>query len=593
MQARWKLDLTEGYERQRIRLLPNYEFQTLYNIENLGEQSNSSEIINGAESRLSFVVSPIISDSGDVSDTAALLKEIHISRRGNIYEEDEYDEAANEKSADIVAREEIQSENLTVHESSFLEKQITDRDVARTEEVALEDSEILGEELPKPRIGVSASSYDLITGLLEPGDWPEKSYNVQRCTGLEVRTALLLFCPKAIYFIDGFEKTEGDGLEGKINRVEMSTTSFTVRLRNKNDVVVGGDLYDDNHMKSGSMAKINDSKMEERDKASALHTRVFDGEIGYQHRSQRVLFKDLYSVYKRRYHLQPIALEFYDVHRNGILVAFKSSIEREEVLSKVLSSPLPNSIFSSSSAGGNVINYDRFMASLRAKITTEWVNGRMSNFEFIMHLNSFAGRSYNDLTQYPVFPWVLNDYVSENLDLSDPAIYRDFTKPMGAQGPDRAIKFQEMFKELEENNQENPDEFPPYHYATHYSTAGYVLYYLLRLEPFSRLAITLQGGHFDLPDRLFKSISGSWASASQENMQDVRELIPEFFFLSEFLVNSNMFDFGSTQQGEVVHDVILPPWAKGNPKRFIRIHRQVGVLHLYFYVELAEIFLNF
>jgi hypothetical protein len=55
MQARWKLDLTEGYERQRIRLLPNYEFQTLYSIENLGEQSNSSEIINGAESRLSYL----------------------------------------------------------------------------------------------------------------------------------------------------------------------------------------------------------------------------------------------------------------------------------------------------------------------------------------------------------------------------------------------------------------------------------------------------------------------------------------------------------------------------------------------------------
>ena len=30
-----------------------------------------------------------------------------------------------------------------------------------------------------------------------------------------------------------------------------------------------------------------------------------------------------------------------------------------------------------------------------------------------MHLNTLAGRSYNDLMQYPVFPWVLADYVSE------------------------------------------------------------------------------------------------------------------------------------------------------------------------------------
>ena len=31
--TRWKLDLTEGYERQRRRLLPNYEFFSLYNLD--------------------------------------------------------------------------------------------------------------------------------------------------------------------------------------------------------------------------------------------------------------------------------------------------------------------------------------------------------------------------------------------------------------------------------------------------------------------------------------------------------------------------------------------------------------------------------
>merc|ERR1719491_1811467 len=46
-----------------------------------------------------------------------------------------------------------------------------------------------------------ASSYDLITGLLEAGDWPEKSYNVKRCTGLEVRKGLLLWCREAVYIV--------------------------------------------------------------------------------------------------------------------------------------------------------------------------------------------------------------------------------------------------------------------------------------------------------------------------------------------------------------------------------------------------------
>lgn len=39
--------------------------------------------------------------------------------------------------------------------------------------------------------------------------------------------------------------------------------------------------------------------------------------------------------------------------------------------------------------------------------------GEITNFQYLMHLNTLAGRSYNDLMQYPVFPWVLSDYDSE------------------------------------------------------------------------------------------------------------------------------------------------------------------------------------
>ena len=53
-----------------------------------------------------------------------------------------------------------------------------------------------------------------------------------------------------------------------------------------------------------------------------------------------------------------------------------------------------------------------------------------------------------------------------------------------------------------------------------------------------------QGGHFDLPDRLFHSIPDAWTSASETNMADVKELIPEFFYLPEFLMNSNNLDLG-------------------------------------------------
>lgn len=56
--------------------------------------------------------------------------------------------------------------------------------------------------------------------------------------------------------------------------------------------------------------------------------------------------------------------------------------------------------------------------------TRDWVRGAVSNFEYLMFLNRQAGRSFKDLTQYPVFPWIIQDYTSERLDLTNPATFR-------------------------------------------------------------------------------------------------------------------------------------------------------------------------
>lgn len=55
---------------------------------------------------------------------------------------------------------------------------------------------------------------------------------------------------------------------------------------------------------------------------------------------------------------------------------------------------------------------------------------------------------------------------------------------------------------------------------------------------------------------------------------DVKELVPELFFLPECLLNLNNCPFGLKQDGVAVHDVILPPWAKGSARHFIQLHRQ-------------------
>ena len=114
-------------------------------------------------------------------------------------------------------------------------------------------------------------------------------------------------------------------------------------------------------------------------------------------------------------------------------------------------------------------------------VTQRWVRGELSNFQYLMHLNTLAGRSYNDLMQYPVFPWVLADYDSPELDLSQPATFRDLSKPMGAQTGERLQQFRKRYKEWDDPH----NETGPYHYGTHYSSAMIVCSYLVRLEPFT------------------------------------------------------------------------------------------------------------
>jgi len=53
-----------------------------------------------------------------------------------------------------------------------------------------------------------------------------------------------------------------------------------------------------------------------------------------------------------------------------------------------------------------------------------WLNGKMTNFDYLMQLNKLAGRSFNDLMQYPIFPFVLSQYNQKRLDLSDGSCYR-------------------------------------------------------------------------------------------------------------------------------------------------------------------------
>merc|ERR1712166_823299 len=159
----------------------------------------------------------------------------------------------------------------------------------------------------------------------------------------------------------------------------------------------------------------------------------------------------------------------------------------------------------------------------RSNLTQAWRQRKISNFDYLMHLNTLAGRTFNDLTQYPVFPWILTDYKSETIDLNDESVYRDLSLPIGALTKERLKMFQDRYDSLDDASM--GISVPPFHYGTHYSTAGSVLFYLIRQEPYCTLSILQQDGKFDYPDRLFDSIPMTWEGVLN-NPADVKELIP-------------------------------------------------------------------
>ena len=202
-----------------------------------------------------------------------------------------------------------------------------------------------------------------------------------------------------------------------------------------------------------------------------------------------------------------------------------------------------------------------------------WQKGAISNLEYLLLLNKFSSRSFNDISQYPIFPWVLRNYTSPELDFSDESIYRNLSLPIGAQTPEGRSEAKRKFSMFVD------EDVVPFHYGSHYSSAGIVLHYLVRIDPFTDLAKSLQGGTFDVADRLFYSVESAWESG-QGTTGDVKELVPEMYYLPEVLINLNKEEFGCRQeefgvrQEELrVHDVDLPRWAN-SPVDFMIKHRK-------------------
>ena len=340
-----------------------------------------------------------------------------------------------------------------------------------------------------------------------------------------------------------------------------------------------------------------------------------------------IKYKSIEFMFIKSYFYQETGLEIYTYEKKSYLLVFKTNLELLKFIGDILLHEKFRTIKCHGYKNKRLLGYCKLFNIYSKKkslypgyIAEEWQNNNISTFEYLMWLNIFAGRSFNDLTQYPVFPWIITNYQSE--ELNEKEDLRDLSIPVGMfdfneKAEMRKETFIEFYNTLKNDLKESTPNFDyneylekldsyiehfnnkkskkdkdlessqiaeesnpkieinqlPYYYGSHYSNPTYVSHYLTRLFPHASISIEIHGDKFDDPNRMFFSLNRTFETASTLK-DDIRELIPEFFVLPEMFLNNNNFNLSQDKMDSegkriIINEVELPPWANNRNINFV------------------------
>ena len=318
----------------------------------------------------------------------------------------------------------------------------------------------------------------------------------------------------------------------------------------------------------------------------------------YKYLHFKIPYNEIVFIFKRRYYYKLSAIEIFTTRKKSYLFRFAQN-KSDDIINKIKNYLNSQDIFieynefyskiglineASISNNMNKEIYENSIMNLKS-IYEKWKNWEISTIRLLMLVNIYANRSYNDINQYPVFPWIIIDYQSNELpkDINSKEVLRPLDTPMGmltinSEAEQRMKEYINNW-ETSRDNDDRKDEFD--RYCSHYSNGLYVSYYLVRVFPFASIKIELQGSSLDDPNRLFNCLETSFYLASTQKF-DLRELIPELFCFPEMLLNNNDFNLGeikdpSTKESKTkkIEEVVSPKWCKNNPYDFIKKHREL------------------
>jgi Beige/BEACH domain len=326
---------------------------------------------------------------------------------------------------------------------------------------------------------------ELVKGAVGGTDWHQgKKYNVQRISGLESQSALVVLTRTNLHILTGFRVkhmgtasgTGGYGTKAGEGRVVVEWVASMESAATARDHIlssntpntssnVGGSSNNNNNNSSSSSSSSSSStafsysgsfdrgtkslptvkesspiKKTALAAAEAAYAAAAVGLTGYTGQPmgevewlaeiwKEVLsledgyrcfpLDEVHTVFKRRHQLKYTALRITDTSGSTLLFSCDSEAKCDEVLLRLFEADLPASLFHQVIGIKNLQllrglsnMYNRLMALFLSSATSKWLKGEVSNFDYLMHVNVAAGRSFQDLTQYPVFPWVSTNALS-------------------------------------------------------------------------------------------------------------------------------------------------------------------------------------
>lgn len=228
-----------------------------------------------------------------------------------------------------------------------------------------------------------------------------------------------------------------------------------------------------------------------------------------------------------------IGLSLYPIFSSNLIFVFDSTQDMLATEKIILQKSNLSKIFPS--------NNNRLLFTINSvdSAVSLWNSNVINNYEYLLLLNAFGGRSFFDLSQYPVAPWIASPELES----------RNLSKPMGQLNEARAKHYDQTY-ELSS---------PQYYYGFHYSLPGSVFWMLMRLPPYSFFQWDLNHG-WDASQRLFYSANDTYKSAAALNPSDLKELIFQYYVIPEIFINICHFKFDESNG-----DVLLPKWTNQNP----------------------------